>query len=184
MACSSRHFFEAQFLPTKGRQELCRSYSHPFHRKYSHVLHKAKVNLLQQGKSQLWGHGGSGVLQTVLHPKARHRQKVGSLPSCCCHGKQEDLCSEAQAYGSPFGASQLVPAQLNCLQAHWRQRKFGGGERIAWLYPLLGNNSHETSRKLQASTARHQGERSPATIRAHHLQSFLMRGMLRAAAIS
>lgn len=73
---------------------------------------------------------------------------------------------------------QLVPAQLNCLQAHWSQNKFGGGESTARLYLLLGNNSH--IEKTQAFMARHQ-EISPATIRAHHLQSLLM---LRAAAIS
>lgn len=42
---------------------------------------------------------------------------------------------------------QLVPAQLNCSQAHWRQSKCGGGESTAWLYPLLGNNSHAENHK-------------------------------------
>lgn len=44
------------------------------------------------------------MLQTALHPKAGHRQRQAACPRAVVISRREDLCSEAQAYGNPFGA--------------------------------------------------------------------------------
>lgn len=71
-------------------------------------------------------------------------QAQAPCPRAVIMGKQEDLCSEAQAYIIPLEPDirQLVPS-TNTMEPN----KFGGGESTARPYPLLGNNSQAENHK-------------------------------------
>lgn len=84
---------------------------------------------------------------------------LGHRPLCCHMGKQEDLCSEAQAYIIPLEPDirQLVPSTSTM-----EPNKFGGGESTARPYPLLGNNSQAENHKsphqgTKEKSCKHQG---------------------------
>lgn len=139
------------------RAQQCMFTSHDvvttLHRKESCALHRAKLDLLQQGKTL--GLGRKLCAADSSHSKAG----LGHRPLCCHMGKQEDLCSEAQAYIIPLEPDirQLVPSTSTM-----EPNKFGGGESTARPYPLLGNNSQAENHKsphqgTKEKSCKHQG---------------------------
>lgn len=104
-------------------------------------------------------------------PTPTARQGTGRGQAAALKGRQEHLCSAAQAQSTPFGArgQRTGPSTTELLSSTAELSTSGGGGGTAQLCLLLPSLSTAPD-----YLARHQGQ--AATIRAHHLQGSLALG--------